>query len=375
VTTVEGNGSSAMTIPVILTVTGSAPPTITSVTPNSGQAGQTLTSVAIVGQNTNFVQGTTAANFGAGITVNSLTVTSATTATASISIAANAAGGARTVTLTTGTEVATLANGFTVTSGPTITSVTPNSGQAGQTVASVAIVGQNTNFVQGTTAANFGAGITVNSLTVTSATTATANISIAANAVAGARNVTLTTGAEMATLANGFSVTAPLSVVSFRVLYGSQVYDMTASGASRVRLPWQISGIQVEFSQPVTSGNASSLGGIAATGLTGLGTSTLTWAIAPVSQGNISATLAGSGPNALIANSGATLGGGAGFAQTLRVLFGDFNDDGVVSASDLVGVNNAIAAVYTPFADLNGDGAVTILDVQIVRTRIGTSLP
>ena len=117
------------------------------------------------------------------------------------------------------------------------------------------------------------------------------------------------------------------------------------------------------------------MGGVAASGITGLGTNTLTWAIAPVSQGNLPVTLAGSGPDALTGTSGATLGDGAGFVQTLRVLLGDFNDDGVVSAADLVGINNAIAAGYTPFADLNGDGAVTILDVQLARTRIGTSLP
>ncbi len=214
VTTVEGNGSSAMTIPVILTVTGSTPPTITSVTPNSGQAGQTLTSVAIVGLNTHFVQGTTTASFGAGITVNSLTVTSATTATANISIAGNAAVGTRTVTLTTGAEAGMLANGFTVTGVPAITSVTPNSGQAGQTLTSVAIVGLNTHFVQGTTTASFGAGITVNSLTVTSATTATANISIAGNAAVGTRTVTLTTGAEAGMLANGFTVTGVPAITS-----------------------------------------------------------------------------------------------------------------------------------------------------------------
>ena len=365
-------GTEVATLTAAFTVTGA--PAITSLTPNSGQAGQTLTNVAIVGQNTNFAQGTTTASFGAGITVNSLTVTSPTAATANISIAANATPGPRNVTLTTGTEVATLTAAFTVTGAPAITSLTPNSGQAGQTLATVAIVGQNTNFAQGTTTANFGAGITVNSLTVTSPTTATANISIAANATPGPRNVTLTTGSQVATLANGFRVAAPLSVVSLRVMYGSQIYDLTTPATSRDRLPWQISGIQVVFSQPVTSGNTSSLGGFAATGFSGLGTNTLTWAITPVTQGSFTATLAGSGPNALSGSSGATLGGGAGFVQTLHVLFGDFNDDGVVSAADLVGVNNAIAAGYTPFADLNGDGAVTILDVQLVRTRVGTSL-
>ena len=76
------DASEAMTVPVILTVGSS----LTSLTPNTGQVGQTL-SVAIVGQNTHFVQGTTLASFGAGITVNSLTVNSATSATANITIA------------------------------------------------------------------------------------------------------------------------------------------------------------------------------------------------------------------------------------------------------------------------------------------------
>ena len=174
-------------------------PSITSVTPNSGQQGQTLTSVAIIGQNTHFVQGTTVANFGAGITINSLTVNSATSATANITAGNNIILGFRTVKLTTGTEVASLVNGFTVTQGPiSILSASPSSGLQGQTLASVVITARNTAFVNGTTVADFGAGITVNSLTVNSAFKATANITIQSNATAGARTVTaaLCTGIE-----------------------------------------------------------------------------------------------------------------------------------------------------------------------------------
>jgi hypothetical protein len=48
----------------------------------------------------------------------------------------------------------------------------------------------------------------VATLTINSATTATAVLNIDAAAAAGTRNVTVTTGAEVVTLNNGFTVTA-----------------------------------------------------------------------------------------------------------------------------------------------------------------------
>ena len=58
-----------------------------------------------------------------------------------------AALGGRTMTMTTGVEVALLANGFTVIAGtPSLASVTPSTGQQGQTLARVEIVGQNTSW-------------------------------------------------------------------------------------------------------------------------------------------------------------------------------------------------------------------------------------
>src|SRR4029453_13824827 len=78
-------------------------------------------SVTVKGQFTHFVQGSTSASFGAAITVNSTTVTDGTHATVNLTIAGGAAFGARTVVVTTGGEVVTLPNGFTVTSVPTDT--------------------------------------------------------------------------------------------------------------------------------------------------------------------------------------------------------------------------------------------------------------
>jgi hypothetical protein len=103
-------------------------------------------------------------------------------------------------------------------------------------------------------------------------------------------------------------------------------------GTSRNRLPWQITGIQVVFSAPIATGNVNSVSGVTTTGFSGLGTSTLTWTISPLARGNFSTTLAGSGPNALQDGGGNGLTGGAGFSQNLKILYGDFNDDGVVNS-------------------------------------------
>ena len=156
-------------------------------------------------------------------------------------------------------------------------------------------------------------------------------------------------------------------------MFGTQSYNVT--GSVRVRLPWQINGIQVTFSQPITGGSAASLGGLAATGFSGLGTNTLTWTFQPVSLADLTLILAGTGANALTNGSGVGLNNGAGASQRLRILWGDFTDDGAVSSTDLVGVNNARVGAYNIFADVNGDGVVNTTDVNLVRTRIGTTLP
>jgi uncharacterized protein (TIGR03437 family) len=117
-------------------------PGISLVSPSSASAGQVLT-VALNG--TNFVQGQTLASFGAGISVagasegqqGSVTVATPTTATATLTIDPAAATGARTVTVATGAQTATLSNAFTVLAPPapmvplTVTSTAPANGTAG----------------------------------------------------------------------------------------------------------------------------------------------------------------------------------------------------------------------------------------------------
>ena len=163
------------------------------------------------------------------------------------------------------------------------------------------------------------------------------------------------------------------TVVAYNVLWGGESFNVI--GSARNRLPWQITGIQVVFSKPIAAGTVNSLSGVTTTGFSGLGTTTLTWTVSPLALGNFATMLAGSGPNALTDAGGNALTGGAGFSQNLKILYGDFNDDGVVNSQDLGAVQAAINQPYNIFADLNGDGAVTILDYTIVRSRLGTSLP
>ncbi len=163
------------------------------------------------------------------------------------------------------------------------------------------------------------------------------------------------------------------TVVSYSVKFGSESYNVL--GSNRNRLPWQISGITVVFSKPIAAATVASLGGVTATGISGVGTTTVTWTISPFALGTLATTLAGSGANAVKDAAGNALAGGTGFSQNIKVLWGDFNDDGAVNSQDLALITNAEAAPYNIFADLNGDGAVTSADVLIVRSRLGTSLP
>ncbi|MEI8021420.1 MAG: CARDB domain-containing protein [Schlesneria sp.] len=69
-----------------------------------------------------------------------------------------------------------------------------------------------------------------------------------------------------------------------------------------------------------------------------------------------------------------TIGNGqlSAYTRRLDILPGDFNDDGVVSSTDMTLLNNASAGSYTLLGDLNGDGVVDINDGKLARARIGS---
>jgi hypothetical protein len=92
-----------------------------------------------------------------------------------------------------------------------LSSVTPASGIQGDRNTSVTIVG---TALTGATDVSFGAGITVNSYTIDSDTQVSANITIATNATAGTRDVSVITPGGTTTKSSGFTVVASTFSIS-----------------------------------------------------------------------------------------------------------------------------------------------------------------
>ncbi len=93
------------------------------------------------------------------------------------------------------------------------------------------------------------------------------------------------------------------------------------------------------------------------------------------SSGKLIFTLLASGSDAIMDAVGNALGGGAAFNRNFRVLWGDFDDNGIVELRDIEGVTAAFASgAYNIFADMNGDGVVDGDDVRVVTSRVGTVL-
>ena len=207
--------------------TAPSTPTVTGTAPSSGGEGSTL-DVIVSGIGTHFVAGTSTARFGTGVTVNSLTVLGPTSAKANITIDPAATVGFRYVSITTGSETAsdTGTGSFLVTAPSTpiavISALAPRSGNQGQTVTGLVITGQNTHFVQGVSTLIFStAGITVTNLTVNSATSATANLSITGTAALGFSDVQMVTSGETASILAGFQIQATGGPGSVTVTNGS----------------------------------------------------------------------------------------------------------------------------------------------------------
>lgn len=182
-------------------------PAILSVEPATLSQGDSVT-VAIRGINTAW-NSTATVNLGSGITVDSISVMSATLIEASITVNPAAAIGFRTARVTVDGGSASKTRALFISSGisalPEIVRITPALGVRGETL-DVTVAGINTGFISGVTTASFNDGIRVLSVNVISPTSVVVRIRIAGAAEIGFRNVSLDTGGEVAVLLNGFFV-------------------------------------------------------------------------------------------------------------------------------------------------------------------------
>jgi hypothetical protein len=294
-----GRGLAAAMLPAIYSIGAPSPveaqslpppaaPTLTSVSPNQGTPG---TTVAVTLTGTNFVVGaTTVTVAGGGVTVLSgagsvkvanITVSSATSLTANFVIDPTAAAGPRAVTVTTAGGTSGPQT-FTINApppgAPTLTSVSPNQGLRGETIA-VTLTG--TNFVVGaTTVIVAGGGVTVNNVVVGSSTSLTANfmLDLAAD---GPRTVTVTTAGGTSG-PQTFTITLPAS--------GSTTFNYTGSPET-FTVPAGVVSVTI-----LATGAQGGLGFEANGGVGGLGGRTT--ATVPVTPGaSLTVRVGGVGPN------------------------------------------------------------------------------
>ena len=249
-----------------------AAPTISSITPSTGVIGSAVP-VTITGTN---LASDVVINAGPSITVNNITVVSATQVTATFNIAATASPGQANVTVTTPGGTST-SSPFAITNGPTLTSISPTSGVQGTNVP-VTLTG--TNFAANATVNVSGSGVTVSNVQVVSATQITASFGIAANATVGADTVTVTSSG-MTTNGTTFTVTATPTLTSITPISGVQGANVpvTLTGtnfAANATVNVSGSGVTVSNVQVVSATQITATLGIAANAALGGDTVTVT---------------------------------------------------------------------------------------------------
>jgi hypothetical protein len=340
--TLTSSGPWIMQMVAFAAVSG-PPPTITSVSPNSGTtAGGTAVTIA----GTNFAAGATV-TFGSAAASNVIVV-SGTQITATTP--AGSAGAVMVTVSNPGGQSGGLASAFTYIAPPTVTSVSPSTGPAAGGTA-VTITG--TNFASGATV-TFG-GTAATNVAVTNSTTITATTPAH---VAGVVTVTVTNSNGLSgSLASGFTYVVPPTVTGVSPSSGS-----TAGGTAVT-----VTGTNFVAGATVT------FGGTAATGVTVVNSTTITATTPAGSVGAVTVTVTNPGSQSgslangytyvivptvtsISPNNGPAAGGtavtitGTNFATGATVTFGG------TAATGVTVVNSTTITATTPA----GSGTVTV---------------
>ncbi len=161
--------------------------------------------IVLTGQNTTFLESTTVDIAGSGVIVASIERLSPISLSLNLVVASDAAIGFRDATASTilaaeTTEIAMGTGVFQITEAvaePTLVSAAPPLVTVGETV-DVVLRGSRTSFGEGVSVVDFGPGIDVSGVTVVSTAELIATVTVDADAVPGARRVTVSTDGEIA---------------------------------------------------------------------------------------------------------------------------------------------------------------------------------
>ncbi len=207
-------------------------PNIRSVSPAVAQPGDALTVLVDVGTMT--LASNASALFGPGVAVESFEIVDPDTARVQVRVAGDAALGPRDLRVTSGSATATRLTAFNVVAAarsvspplpsPAITSIDPSSARQGDTVM-VTVNVQNLTLDASATA-DFGPGLTVQSIEIVNPSTARVRLLVDSAAELGTRQVRITSQGSAASLANAFTVLAKATqspaIVSISPSAGSQ---------------------------------------------------------------------------------------------------------------------------------------------------------
>jgi len=336
-------------------------PTITAITPNTGAGGTTVT---ITG--TNFVAGSTSVSFGgSAATVSSVSATQIICTTP-----AHAVGTVDVkVTVMGVAEPATKVGGFTYTAPPTptITSITPNNGSAS---GGTAVIITGTNFAPGSTVTFGGTAATVSNVTASQITCTTP-----AHA-AGAVDVVVTVAGLSATKAGGFTYTAPTTTSAILTIDDVTAIQGTTNAAVRVSL--NNPGVAVSSMQFDILYNATA--GIHANGSYTLSSRTpgFTVSVTPSENGvNSKATVilyklsgpiaTGTGAIAdILFNADSSAAVGTSTLSLNNCVLSDISANRITSDCTDTAVFRVGPSCSSLIGDINKDGAINILDLQVL---------
>src|SRR5664280_1066764 len=200
---------------------GNAAPTITSLSVTSGPtAGGTSTNIT----GTNFRSGATVAFANLTNSVGAASVTFNSSSSLTVPTPAHAAGAVDVVVMNPDFQTATLAGGFTYTSGssaPTVVAISPNNGS---TLGGTAVTITGASFVNGATVSI--GGVAATGVSFVSSTTLTATTG--AHATGTVSVVVTNPDAQTGTLANGYSYTPPPLATKFYTVLPCRILDTRA---------------------------------------------------------------------------------------------------------------------------------------------------